>query len=176
MRLISLTLASLVAAIVGCGDGSATDAVGGRAGDSRAGGESGISATLPSGWYEIERPVPNIIEPRPVLAAGTMPEQDWRWIDRGCLALRDIPAGEVLVSVIEYTKQRADFPRGGPPARYSAGRSGNYECSGRGHMFVFRIAGRDLQAHIAMRPGTVAARTRAEALALLRSIRATSQG
>jgi hypothetical protein len=123
--------------------------------------------------------MPDLIEPRPLLVAVSVPESQVGQ-GRNCSAVEHVPARAAVVSVIEYTQNRRGKPlepRASPydfPAdrslAYDDGRYGIYECAGEGYAFNFRRDGRALQGQIALDRETVSPAAKAEAITVLNSL------
>lgn len=172
MQWISGTLVFGAVLLIGCGGESGGGSAEPKAELYRA---PHATAELPAGWYPVRRPVPRIIEPRPILAAATTDPRKLSWNRGGCTGFRDLPAGEVGVSVIEYREaaDRVDAPTRRPGTlRYSEGKTATFECSGHGTMFVFRRGGHVLQAHVAFSERRLPAAQRRAAMQLLNTLRA----
>jgi hypothetical protein len=169
---VALVLALLVALAI-------VLAVAGRAGGDAVGATpAGRSKAqpLPPGWHTIDRPITGVIYPRQVFAASTYPIA-FRHRPRGCgptAALNQMPAAGVLLQIFEYTATVGGKPVRVPrlprrPSRfgYDDATYGPFECAGLSYKFVYRQAGRALQAHVWMNRGTVDPRSRAAALRIL---------
>jgi hypothetical protein len=151
----------------------------------RAGGDAGApkvaaagtsEAPLPPGWHRIDRPLTGVTYPRQVLAVATYPVALGH-PPRGCTptaALRQMPAGGVLLQIVEYSPRAAGHPVRVPrlprrPRRFSYADAayGPFECAGPSFKFVYRQDGHALQAQVWMRRRTVDPRRREEALRIL---------
>jgi len=92
--------------------------------------------------------------------------------------LAEMPAGGVLLQVIEYPRASDGRPIRVPrlprrPDRFSwsDGTWAEYECAGPSFKFTYRQGGRALQAQVWMHRGTVDPRLRAGALRILDNLR-----
>lgn len=129
---------------------------------------AGISGELPAGWRLIRDPIPELLNPRPVFAAATVPAS--RLEPKGCSATRNLPKGEALVTVIEYSDVNDYGPRAHPPLGFRGGHYASFDCFGEGWMFNYRSDGRALQAHIAADRQAIVLATKSEALRVLNSL------
>ena len=164
----SLALLAACAVASGCGGSASTSPSTSTADRPVALERFGISGELPPGWHLIRNPIPDLVAPRPVFAAATVPAS--RLDPRGCSATRTLPPGEALVTVIEYENHGNNYPRVRQPLGYHGGHYSTFECSGEGYMFVFGSHGRRLQAHIALDRDEVAPATKAAALEILNGL------
>jgi len=123
-----------------------------------------VSVDLPTGWVEKSDPVPSALDPRVVAAYGT-----WDFPAGGTCGpeptLAALPANGALVWVDEYAdpENRADFEPGGPPSSIDLQTPpARWQCasSAPSRMYLFGLAGRYFELHIALGPqasaGTIA--------------------
>jgi hypothetical protein len=142
---------------------------------------------LPVGWHEVERPLTGVLLPIQVFASATYPiVLHHRPGECGPprRVLAEMPAGGVLLQVIEYPPRAPDghpirvprLPR--RPHRFSWSDAiwAGYECAGPSFKFTYRQAGHALQAQVWMHPATVDPHLRARALRILDRFRPLSAG
>jgi hypothetical protein len=137
--------------------------------------ERGLSFQVPDGWSVSG--FSETVFPRRLVAATYMVDRgDVEGDCGGLAAVERLRRDGSYVVLIDYggsldagTRQR-DFDQR-LPLTFDDGQLAEYECFGRSYAFRFVVAGRALQAHVAL--GRVADRkTRAAALTLLNSVRA----
>jgi hypothetical protein len=119
----------------------------------------GVSVTLPRGWHETTRPLTSVTYPVQRLAFASFPLTQ-RSSDGDCVpmtALRRMPAGGVLVQVIESTRpspfgpiSAREFPP--RPRAFRLGQLADHECGGRGYQIDFRERNRYFQLDISVGP------------------------
>ncbi|HEX4730063.1 MAG TPA: hypothetical protein VH299_02280 [Solirubrobacterales bacterium] len=137
---------------------------------------------LPVGWHEVYHPLTGVLLPVQVFASATYPiVLHHRPGECGPprRVLAEMPAGGILLQVIEYPPRAPDghpidvprLPR--RPDRFSWADAswGRYECAGPSFKFDYRQAGHALQAQVWMHPATVDPRLRAGALRILDNLR-----
>jgi hypothetical protein len=129
-----------------------------------------IAFRYPAGWFVTGFSTTN--DPNRLVVASyrvTRPQVEG---DCGGMAALDaLPPRGTAVLIIDYgpAAPAAQFPKRPSRFRLRNGKYGNYECFGRSYVFRFRVAGRDLQAHVAI--GRHASpRERGAALAILDSL------
>lgn len=123
-----------------------------------------VSVDLPAGWVEKHDPVSSALDPPVVAAYGT-----WDFPTGGACgpepALAALPADGAFVWVDEYADpgNRADFETGGPPSSIDLQTPpARWQCasSAPSRMYLFGLAGRYFELHIALGPqasaGTIA--------------------
>jgi hypothetical protein len=133
----------------------------------------GVTASLPTGWHLVRKPINDVTYPVQVLAAASFP-LDLGQTRPGCRRVLDQePPGGVLVQVIEYTRQRGlwRFPPRKRPFRLPERAYATYECAGPSYSVAFRDHRRALQAFVILDRRRVDPRVRREAVQLLSSMR-----
>lgn len=144
-----------------------------------------VEATIPDGWWALQRPIDGVLYPPQVLAAAS-----YRVIvphhPLGChpgKVLAQMPSDGVLLQVFEYAPHD---PRGKPVRvphlpprltsfRYQDATYGPFECAGLSYNFTFEQGGRAFQAHIWFDRKTVEPQLRAQALRILNSFHPTGR-
>jgi hypothetical protein len=127
----------------------------------------GLTLAVPSGWSSTSFSTTN--DPhRLAVASYPLPEAAVEGDCGGIEAVRQLPREGSLVLVIDY----GDGPKFKPRPdnlELSSGEFANYDCFGASTAFRFRVAERDLQAHLAFGPDATDD-TKEHALDVLRSI------
>ena len=138
-----------------------------------------LELNLPAGWTKRVDPVPNVADPRVIVAAGT-----WDFPTGGECgpepALADLPGDGALVWVDEYASPQdaADFESGGAPTRIDLQTPpARWVCaaSAPSRMYLFGDGGRFFEVHVALGPDA-SSTTVAEVEALLSSLHAPPKG
>lgn len=131
-----------------------------------------VSVQLAKGWFVIDRAVPNIINPKPILAASNVPPARLGWNGRGsCPGGWRVPPHALVLSVVAYGKPYGNVPVRPPGTLRSAdGQTANFDCRGHATSFNFRRGGQTLQAYVSFDAGRLNGPDRQQVLRMLNSL------
>lgn len=174
-HLIPTAAAALLAlALVGLGCGQTAD--------SPPAAAATVHAALPAGWHRIRGPINEVIEPAQVLAAASVPLRLPERSAHGCSTdelRRRLPPGAAAVQLVEATMGPGEashpnlrkYPPRPDPFRLERRSYATYECNGPSYNIAFRDRGRAFQAFVWLDLRHVDPAVRAQAVALLNSLR-----